>query len=121
MPLLEDLGIPSRLASRQGYPGCFDGLITDLAASWLNALDEATRATVEIFACGPTAMLRAVQRLAAEWSLSGELCVEEYMACGVGGCAGCAIRLQTQSGPAMKRVCVDGPVFRISEPVFPAG
>ena len=33
------------------------------------------------------------------------------MACAVGGCAGCAIRIDTPDGPAMKRVCVDGPVF----------
>ncbi|MBT3439323.1 MAG: dihydroorotate dehydrogenase electron transfer subunit, partial [Gammaproteobacteria bacterium] len=36
---------------------------------------------------------------------------EEYMACAVGGCAGCVVEVQTESGPAMKRVCVDGPVF----------
>ncbi len=33
------------------------------------------------------------------------------MACAVGGCAGCAVRIDTEDGPAMKRVCVDGPVF----------
>ncbi|MDH4014365.1 MAG: dihydroorotate dehydrogenase electron transfer subunit, partial [Chromatiales bacterium] len=29
----------------------------------------------------------------------------------VGGCAGCTVLVQTDAGPAMKRVCVDGPVF----------
>jgi dihydroorotate dehydrogenase electron transfer subunit len=33
------------------------------------------------------------------------------MACAVGGCAGCTVEVQTADGPAMKRVCVDGPVF----------
>jgi dihydroorotate dehydrogenase electron transfer subunit len=37
--------------------------------------------------------------------------MEEFMACGVGGCAGCTIEVMTEHGPAMKRVCVDGPVF----------
>ncbi|HIC40921.1 MAG TPA: dihydroorotate dehydrogenase electron transfer subunit, partial [Piscirickettsiaceae bacterium] len=37
--------------------------------------------------------------------------LEEYMACAVGGCAGCVVEVQTDNGPAMKRVCVDGPVF----------
>jgi len=37
--------------------------------------------------------------------------LEEYMACAVGGCAGCVVEVQTAAGPAMKRVCVDGPVF----------
>jgi len=40
------------------------------------------------------------------------------MACAVGGCAGCAVEVQTSTGPAMKRVCVDGPVFAADE-VFP--
>ena len=33
------------------------------------------------------------------------------MACAVGGCAGCTVKVMTPDGPAMKRVCVDGPVF----------
>jgi dihydroorotate dehydrogenase electron transfer subunit len=33
------------------------------------------------------------------------------MACAVGGCAGCTVLIDTSDGPAMKRVCVDGPVF----------
>jgi len=33
------------------------------------------------------------------------------MACAVGGCAGCAVAVRTAEGTAMKRVCVDGPVF----------
>jgi dihydroorotate dehydrogenase electron transfer subunit len=40
------------------------------------------------------------------------------MACGVGGCAGCTILIQTPDGPAMKRVCVDGPVFD-SRSIYP--
>ena len=42
--------------------------------------------------------------------LSGRT-LEEFMACAVGGCAGCTVLVQTPEGPAMKRVCVDGPVF----------
>ncbi len=40
------------------------------------------------------------------------------MACAVGGCAGCTVRIETPSGPAMKRVCVDGPVFNAVTVVF---
>jgi len=111
MPLLEDWGIPSRLASRQAYAGCFDGLVTELAARWLDAQDASAREEVEIFACGPTPMLKAVQALAARYGLPAQLSLEEYMACAVGGCAGCTVRVNLPSGPAMKRACVDGPVF----------
>jgi dihydroorotate dehydrogenase electron transfer subunit len=111
MPLLDDWGIPSRLTTRSGFPGCFDGYVTDLARLWLGQLDAAARGQVQVFACGPTPMLKAVAALAREFSLPCQVSLEEYMACAVGGCAGCAVEVRTPSGPAMKRVCVDGPVF----------
>jgi len=111
MPLLEDWGIPSRLASLQGYPGCHEGYITDLARSWLEALDKTACAETGIFACGPRPMLAATARLARDYSLPCQVALEEYMACAVGGCAGCTVEISTRQGPAMKRVCVDGPVF----------
>jgi dihydroorotate dehydrogenase electron transfer subunit len=111
MPLLEEWGIPSRLTSKADFPGCHDGYVTDLARLWLTHLDAATRTEVEVFACGPTPMLRAVAALAREFDLPCQVSMEEHMACAVGGCAGCAVEVQTPAGPAMKRVCVDGPVF----------
>ncbi|MGB5299838.1 MAG: dihydroorotate dehydrogenase electron transfer subunit [Thiogranum sp.] len=111
MPLLEDWGVPSRLASLQGYAGCYDGYITELARSWLDSLNDRQRSEVEIFACGPHPMLEATARLARDYGLPCQVSVEEFMACAVGGCAGCVIEVQTEQGPAMKRVCVDGPVF----------
>jgi dihydroorotate dehydrogenase electron transfer subunit len=111
MPLLDDWGIPSRLASLQGYAGCFQGFVTDLARSWLGVLDTSALAEVEVFACGPHPMLAAVAALAREFSLPCQVSLEEFMACGVGGCAGCVVEVKTPEGPAMKRVCVDGPVF----------
>jgi dihydroorotate dehydrogenase electron transfer subunit len=119
MPLLDDWGIPSRLASLQGYPGCFDGYVTDLARRWLDSLDPAARAEVEVFACGPHPMLEAVAALARDFGLPCQISLEEFMACAVGGCAGCTVQIQTPDGPAMKRVCVDGPVFD-AYMVFPA-
>ncbi len=111
MPLLEDWGVPSRLASKQGYAGCFDGFITDLARAWLKTLDAAARDQVQLLACGPTPMLRAAAELAREFELPCQVSLEEYMACAVGGCAGCTVEVHDGDGRAMKRVCVDGPVF----------
>ena len=111
MPLLEDWGVPSRLASLQGYPGCYEGYITGLARLWLDGLDTGERAKVSLFACGPQPMLAATAAMAREYDLPCQVSLEEYMACAVGGCAGCAVAINTADGPAMKRVCVDGPVF----------
>jgi dihydroorotate dehydrogenase electron transfer subunit len=111
MPLLEDWGIASRLTSTQGYPGCYDGYVTELARHYLDALDKEQLQQVEIFSCGPTVMLKAVAQLAKDYDLPCQVSLEEHMACAVGGCAGCVVKVETENGPAMKRVCVDGPVF----------
>jgi len=111
MPLLESWGIAARLTSLQGLAGCHNGYVTDLADRWLAALSANDLAKVEVFACGPTPMLKAVADLAARYDLPCQVSLEEFMACAVGGCAGCAVKINTPDGEAMKRVCVDGPVF----------
>ena len=111
MPLLEDWGIASRLASLQDYPGCYNGYVTELTRHWLDALTPAQRAEVGLYACGPEPMLQAVVRLAETYQLPVQVSLEEYMACATGGCAGCAVPIHTADGIKMQRVCVDGPVF----------
>ncbi|MBR1808763.1 MAG: dihydroorotate dehydrogenase electron transfer subunit [Paludibacteraceae bacterium] len=56
------------------------------------------------YACGPVAMLKALQK---ELGISGELSMEERMGCGFGVCMGCTCN--TQDGA--RQVCTDGPVF----------
>jgi dihydroorotate dehydrogenase electron transfer subunit len=119
MPLLDAWGVPSRLATLAGFAGCYPGYVTQLATEWLRSLDAAQLAEVGIFACGPTPMLRACAEVAREFGVPCQVSLEEFMACGVGGCAGCTVPVHTPAGPAMKRVCVDGPVFD-AEAVFPA-
>jgi dihydroorotate dehydrogenase electron transfer subunit len=109
--LLEQWGVPSRLASNAGLAGAHRGYITDLARDALQAMTGAERAQTQVFACGPAPMLKAVASLARDFDLPCQVALEEYMACGIGGCAGCTVLVQTPDGPAMKRVCVDGPVF----------
>ena len=111
MTLLEDWKIASRLTSLKDYAGCFGGHVTELADIWLEKLDSDQREEVEIFSCGPTLMLKAVSKLAKKYNLSCQVSLEEYMACAVGGCAGCTVLIKTENGNEMKRVCVDGPVF----------
>lgn len=118
MPLLEDWGIPCRLATLAGFDGCFHGYVTELADLWLATLSADELAKVEIFSCGPTPMLKAVAALAAKYDLPCQVSLEEFMACAVGGCAGCAVKIQTPDGDAMKRVCVDGPVFEAATVVW---
>ena len=61
-----------------------------------------------VYACGPTAMLRAL-----DGAITGpaQYSFEERMGCGFGACMGCTC--ETKAGH--KRVCRDGPVFRREE------
>ncbi|WP_435188326.1 dihydroorotate dehydrogenase electron transfer subunit [Pseudothioglobus sp. nBUS_23] len=111
MPLLEEWGIPCGLASLQNYDGVYQGYVTGLAKDFLDSLSSDDLSNVEIYTCGPHPMLEAVSKLASEYSIPCQASFEEFMACAVGGCAGCVVEVQTENGPAMKRVCVDGPVF----------
>ena len=114
MPQLDGWGIPCRLATLAGFDACFDGYVTELADQWLASLNADELRKVEVFSCGPTPMLKAVAALAARYDLPCQVSLEEFMACAVGGCAGCAVKINTPDGEAMKRVCVDGPVFDAS-------
>ncbi len=112
MPLLDDWGIASRLTSQQDYQGCYKGFIHELAEQWFLDLDVKTQCGVEIFACGPSMMLNAVAAFANRNDIPCQLSLEEHMACAVGGCAGCVVPYKENNKIiAMKRVCVDGPVF----------
>lgn len=115
---LEAGGIPNRLASLADLEGCFRGYVTDLAEALISTLPAGKRSKVALYACGPTPMLAAVAALARRLELPCQVSLEEYMACGVGGCAGCTVEVETDAGRAMKRVCVDGPVFDAAT-VFP--
>jgi dihydroorotate dehydrogenase electron transfer subunit len=64
-----------------------------------------------LYACGPRGMLEAVAETARERGLRGYVSMEENMACGMGACLGCVVI--TKGG--YKRVCKEGPVFKIED------
>lgn len=102
---------PTRLATDDGSAH-EHGSVVDL----LNQELQAAETPREIFACGPTPMLRAVHTLAEEHGVPAWVSMEQHMGCGVGACLGCAIRVTTGNGYA--RVCTEGPVFRSTEIVW---
>ena len=108
---MEKLGIPCRLPSQAGYEGCHLGYVTELAKSFIETLSDGEKTETIIYACGPESMLKAVAKLAKDDQLDCVLSLEEYMACAIGGCAGCTVRAFEDGHERMKRVCVDGPVF----------
>jgi dihydroorotate dehydrogenase electron transfer subunit len=65
----------------------------------------------KLFACGPTPMLKAVGRLAAEFELPAELSLDEHMGCGIGVCLTCVAPIKSADGWEYQRTCTEGPVF----------
>lgn len=70
-----------------------------------------------IFACGPLPMLKAVQALAIQNDISCQISLEEKMACGVGACLGCAVKIakSPKEAPEYWHVCKAGPVFEATD------
>ena len=117
--LLQEWGVACVLASRSGLPGTWDGTVTDLAQLTLKSMTPDERSAALILGCGPEPMLAATARLARSFGVACQIALEEYMACAVGGCAGCTVEVHTAEGIAMQRVCVDGPVFDAAA-IYPA-
>lgn len=83
------------------------GVITELLEEFLST----EQASLPIYACGPTPMMREVSRISLERGLKTWLSLEGHMACGIGACLGCVQK--TNAG--YKRVCKEGPVFDAKE------
>ena len=69
-----------------------------------------------IFACGPAPMLRAIKAYAQEQDIPCYISMEERMACGIGACLACVCKskeVDAHSQVHNKRICKDGPVFKI--------
>ncbi len=63
-------------------------------------------------ACGPTPMLAALARFAAEHGRDLQVSVEEHMGCGIGTCQGCVV--ESSDGRWVK-ACIEGPVFHATD------
>lgn len=75
----------------------------------------------EVYVCGSQRLTRVVDELGASRGFPAHVFLEEKMACGIGYCKGCPVRLRGRAG--YKLVCTDGPLFptrevELSGPIF---
>jgi dihydroorotate dehydrogenase electron transfer subunit len=91
----------AEVATDDGSAG-HHGLVTELLAARLQADGD-----VEVYACGPPAMLEAVRARCAASDVPAQLALESGMACGYGACFGCVV----PATDGYLRLCVDGPVL----------
>lgn len=106
---IEATGAKLHLATDDGTCG-IGGTVIDV----LNRLELEPGKTA-LYACGPTGMLMGLKLWAGERGLAEAYAsLEEHMACGVGACMGCVVKTTT----GYRRVCKDGPIFRLSDVEF---
>jgi len=100
------------VSTDDGSLGAF-GQIPDIFDRYVGRhADEAQRAAV--YTCGPEPMMRAIARICRERRLPGQVCLERMMACGMGTCQSCVVRIRDPGDPQGWRYqlcCMDGPVF----------
>ncbi len=80
----------------------------------------ALNAHLPVYTCGSAPMMRAVANACAEVGTRCFVSLEAYMACGVGACLGCVVKIMDADYPEGKyrSVCKDGPVFNASTVVW---
>jgi dihydroorotate dehydrogenase electron transfer subunit len=117
-------GVPSIVSTDDGSVG-FRGYITQALERFLDAQ---TVAKPVIYTCGPEPMLRRVAQIASDRGIPCQVAVERAMACGMGTCQSCVIRVRRPSAIAAagaardltegggsdwiyRLACTDGPIF----------
>jgi dihydroorotate dehydrogenase electron transfer subunit len=126
-PSIEDFarhGIPSVITTDDGSYG-FRGFVTQALEQYLDSLStEHSESSTVIYTCGPEPMMKRVADIAAARNIECQIAVERAMACGMGTCQSCCIRVKKpdpQQPPLVGRdwcyrlACTDGPVFRGSD------
>lgn len=90
----------------------FNGTTID----FLLSLDSDDTKGASVFACGPLPMLKGCHDFAIKNNLHCQVLMEQIMACGVGACMGCVIKVKRE--PGYERVCAEGAIFNSKDIVW---
>ena len=71
-----------------------------------------------VVACGPYMMLKTLNDVLQKNTTPLFVSFESYVACGVGVCYGCAIKVKNELSYKYVRVCKEGPVFNAEDIVW---
>jgi dihydroorotate dehydrogenase electron transfer subunit len=129
-------GIPSVISTDDGSLG-FRGFVTQALEQWLDQFApgpwpssspslrvEDLAARLLIYTCGPEPMMKRVADIAIAHRIECQVAVERAMACGMGTCQSCCIRVRKPDPrkPPLpgkdwcwRLACTDGPIFRAAE------
>jgi dihydroorotate dehydrogenase electron transfer subunit len=84
------------------------GFVTQALEHWLN---QHSNVPTTIYTCGPEPMMKRVAEIANQRNIPCQVAVERAMACGMGTCQSCVIRVKKNDSWLYKLACTDGPIF----------
>ena len=99
---LKKMGVTVKIATEDGSKGA-KGTVIELFKKEIAAIDKPL-----ILSCGPKGLIKTVAEIGRKLNIPTQISMEEYMACGLGVCLGCACK---NSVGSYVRVCREGPVF----------
>lgn len=95
-PELKKMRLEPQIITEDGSWGK-TGLVTDLLE---NELMTGRNESTVIYACGPWGMLAKVAQIADQFDIPCQVLLESRMACGLGACLGCAVKVRVENeGP----------------------
>ena len=111
-------GTPTVIATDDGSAG-FGGFVSDAFEHWLSS-GAAAADDLAVYCCGPEALMRRVGEVCIARGIPCQLALERHMACGMGTCQSCIVRVRDENAPedrgwSYKLCCSDGPVFNATD------
>lgn len=111
--------VPALVATDDGSLGAH-GLVPHVFAAWLDRHPELA-GSATVYTCGPDRMMRAVAQACDQRGLPCQVCLERMMACGMGTCQSCVVKIKDSAAPddwRYRLCCTDGPVFDAREVIW---
>jgi dihydroorotate dehydrogenase electron transfer subunit len=110
-------GYPAVISTDDGTRG-MKGFVTQALDRFLEErqVQKGTLTNTIIYCCGPTPMMKATAKVAAEYGVPCQVSLEQPMACGMGTCQSCVIKHRPHDAVEgtdwkYKLTCTEGPVF----------
>ena len=112
LKLFKKLGIEVGLATDDGSIG-HKGFVTELLEREL-----ACGGSVQVYTCGPEAMMERVIMIARKNGVPCMASLEKRMGCALGACFACVTKVVDGDGWRYSRICIEGPVYDAAQLVL---
>jgi dihydroorotate dehydrogenase electron transfer subunit len=96
---MKKIGFQPEVTTEDGSLG-EKGMVTDLLEKKLSVFGHPS---ASLFACGPMPMLIRVAQIASQFDLPCQVLLESRMACGIGACLGCAVKVKDEGRSQQRR------------------